>query len=664
MKKRFLLIIGLLVLYMTPVFTQASYLDESSDSIPYFTETLNDDQLFVPDTNVLLTDGYMINATETYSYENMTYDDGAYWQGFPYDSDARMYFVIQDAISETVHVSYDAISSGPLGDLLSLYLLDPYSDADILIDSHYQAGASDCVLNEDNVKIENFMQYEFGGNHTFYWKATTGSKVIQADYFRLQCILSNGSYYESFADISDWTYLTGPDTPSTDGDVGIQYVEGDWSSDSIYTNALSLLEGTYYAELRYRRNSSAGACDFRPILYTQDDIGGTQDQDIGTLHPTTTWQTTKTIINIPNIESLLFYTRAGSDTEIQVDYFRISPSNEFGFQHDCSTDAYTNVANGGTLTVSSDHDIITLSGNDANYDEVQFKVDATTTEADLKIEYYPFLEVRWSAPLYQDCQIQVYDENSAGYAYSLTETGGYQITRLNLEAFVTGGDYVSRVDFYDGNDNSQYFSIDYVKLYSIADFDVTQANLEYDDYLYTSGGTLIANIDGTSEYFLLDNDLTLSTNGTIYNNWSIGVESTYPEIQFYNGSWTDWSNGSTMGPSPENTITDLKIRFNATGSIYNVLFIDVHTWHEVETAILIFDLPNWNVIATAIITFWLAIDPFTIGMFFVFLGLLFIPLSSVYLAYSYRSGQLTSDRALIGLLLFIFGWSFILGVVI
>lgn len=490
-------------------------------------------------------------------------------------------------------------------------------------------------------------------------------------------------YGNSFTNISgfgwDTTYNESGDSFATDGDVftiGANW-DGGTDLDLLVLNNISVpFHQGYVIEIRLKVSSTTG--DWTLQLEESDHVDGSwQDRWYHSLPETTSWSTIKyhfdemTQFGTPegDIEALSFYCRTYSTSiDFEIDYIRIGPSYEMGFQRDCSKIDDVTVVSGGTL--STDGDRFTFSGTDALYDEVQFKIDSTTTEADLKIADYPFLRVRWVAPTTQECQIQVYDENGAGYAYSLTETGSWVTTTINVDALVTAGSYVSRIDFHDGKDNSQSFQIDYIKLYGIANFTITQSGAGLDTILYvdTPTGELVYDSGTDPGNVVLFHDPELDVDRAVYPYWNIssttGLNTTgandfnfYDEDGYQN---IDITNGTWQGET--GTFEDFHLTYYTatTIRIENIVFRGiVPDWRVVDTQDITFVLPAWNIVGTVIIYFFTPIGD-ALNIWYILLGLIMLPCSTLFLVHGGRE-KLSMDKAFFFIVLFMLGWALIIG---
>ena len=198
-------------------------------------------------------------------------------------------------------------------------------------------------------------------------------------------------YGESFADVSDWSTLQfeSEDSYSTDGDLLVfsQYGNGQDDNDYVYSDAPSLT-GSYYLEFRYRV-STTGIDRVQAAVYTGDGMTGS-NQYFTITSLSTSWTTYKGYISSVNtIECVVIAARkdSGVSVTLYVDYIRIAPADQMGWQHDGSTTAGVTLAGGAS--VSSDGDLLNIS-NDATTSNAEYTViyvDSTNTKSAISMTY-------------------------------------------------------------------------------------------------------------------------------------------------------------------------------------------------------------------------------------------------------------------------------------
>ena len=383
------------------------------------------------------------------------------------------------------------------------------------------------------------------------------------------------TFGESFADVSD-CYVAGGASPSvsTNGD----YCDfQDTSAGSqiwphLRTNEPSItVSGTYYFEIRWKMSVTTW---ITAKIHTQDDSAGTL-QTVYNTNLGTDWTITKSRVTLSVIEHIDIYpTWTPAETRhLYIDYIRIAPATELGWQDDCSSiNGYARDTSG---VITNDGDIVHISDTDAAAQGYRHE------DFDIKLSDYPFLEVRWKAPASQDIRFQFYDENSVGSWPSCgTGDGTWQTTRFNVLAQVAG-DYLVDFMFYDETNNLQDLYIDYIKFYSIANWSIVQSGVSTDDYLYVDSNVLYGNVD--SGYIQLNDDPSLSINGATYNVWNITIGGSPPEFRHYDGAQSAWSSGETRGTSQTGTITGCNVKFESDGHLSAIKFWEDSTAPTIST---------------------------------------------------------------------------------
>lgn len=659
---------------MSKDFSPSAYGDESNQSIPSFDETLPDDVLFYPDSE---------DRTVVYHYV----DDYEEAYGASPDSSLTVQYNSYTTVNTATTTDYDP--SSPIAPSDSFVMAWAFVAAasfglsanvefnysvpigDKTFDACYSGSLSDSSMASNNGTLGGVWTIAFWNQETDLWDTqdtisagwtwgrevslsisneyisgnqilTVRFRIYRSDtgyaglwlynaFVNMNTLADSNHYAESFYDVNNWTLEAGPANPTSDGDVGIQYVEGDWSYDSIATNSISLDVGSYYVEIRYKRNTTAGACEFRPVFYTENDLGGTIDNSMGTLNPTTTWQTTKGILNGTGIESILFYTRAGANIEIQLDYFRVSPANESGWQYDGSTIIEGTDTDG---ILSSDGYNLNFTADD-NADHLFIYVDNTPTRAFLDTDDYPFFMFSVSSAT-GNYRVDVRDKAAGSYTvHPYSDSIG--VFRYNMLAVVDSFSYV-RV-FLESAGTSVI--IQYIKAYSIANYTITQSGVSVDDYLYCEDGVLYSHID--SGTIIANHDPTL--NLSLYRGWNMNTDLGTPEIDFYDGAWLGYSSATSGEFSIFTTVTDFRLKFTANANIISLTFFDAVRWQDTGTAVIIF---------------WTAVFEGSLDALLIFLGLIMIPASTLYFVKGGKD-EMSSNKVYYCLIAFVIGWALFLG---
>lgn len=466
-------------------------------------------------------------------------------------------------------------------------------------------------------------------------------------------------FVESFSDVSDWAdgtnFAHADDTFTTDGDVITK--NNDWGGgtdyDYIYTNSTSItINGSYYIEFRIR--STNLDVSFVRIRDANGPAGNIQNIDYS---ESSDWQTIKAIITLTSVESVWICGADDDGDSVQyVDYIRIGPSNEMGWSHDGST------TEGITSTQSSvsDWDIVnhTATGSSNAFD---YFIDSSTTETSIDTSYYPFFEISIDS---------IVDGNSDGLVYLLrayASNGTYSnlygygdaigIFRFNL--YGLGFDDVEKIRVYVKNGAlGDSIAIDSMGLYGVANWTITQSDCGTDDYLYASQGILYSNMDNGS--IILEYDPPFFLNGS--TSWNKTTSSGTSYLSFNHGGWTSYS-ASATGNLFGGTTTGLRIKFNSSANVIDIQYAAIPPqWWEVTVANLYFDTPTWNIASIAELYIYVALLVFTIdNYFFVLLGLVLIPVSTLYIVRSGKNEGIDSDKIFFFFLIFFVGWALFLG---
>ena len=473
--------------------------------------------------------------------------------------------------------------------------------------------------------------------------------TIQVDFMAISNIWYSPNHYaESFTDVSDWAQTVGG-TWGTDSDVAYFDVAKDAAYDYYYSNVPEITNGlNYYYEIRAKNNiSESYKTNIIVKWWSADGATGSfaNSQNLGT---SSSWQTFKGIINSDHaIESVqfLFYVAvtASGPNRFYIDYLRISPANESGWQHDGSTTQGIS----GTATYSTDGDKLNISAiGTTQYIDVV--MDTTTTATAISTPYYPFLSFSITDIEDNDANNEVwlvrcYDTGST----HLVDYGSYSdltgIFRMNLRASTLND--LAIVRFYCRSGDS--YTIDFTKAYSIANFTVTKgSSTAVSDILYCDSGILHSSItSGANRYFVIDHDPTLSITESI---WNVSTSTVDPELWFYDyvGGWSAPTVDETSGFLTSGTVTDFKLLLDATITIFTISFLS--------------PLPDWHEAGEAVIIFAVLFDEWALDMGLIFLGLFLIPASTIYMA---KGGlkEASMTKVFFALVAFILGWAFFIG---
>ena len=664
----------------TKEFAPSAYLDESPYSIDGFSETLPDDELFFPD-GVNLDDPVLASNGGGNSITNDWYDtfavDNSSWSTFGGYSEYIM-FQAEFGVIEGFDYAFYARSIGGTG---SANLTN--HDGDFIISIAQDANYT---WYNGSYKGDAYSEIQV----YFLAEQIEVGDAIQFDYMQLafhvmsKVDLSDNPNYnhwgESFWNVSDWVVNTG-NTVTTNGDVASLIVSGDDSYDISYSDAPNFASAfNHYVEIRHKENVTVGT-EIRFYFRTADNGAGSNTM-IVVLTPSTTWITEKSIISsVLAIESVSWYAKCSSaGVNSQLDYLRISPANEMGWQHDASTTegvTHTTSAN-MAFTESTDGDILTLNATMTTSFSSTYRYyiayDTTSTPCDLNSDYYPFGEIRYRVTQLEGLASLSFTPSMGGYyaTFSLDDSGDWVTFRWNQKACtnVASEKALSFYSAFDSIGDAFTIEIDYSGFYSIANFSITQANLETDDYMYANAGNLYSVLDGSPEYFGLDHDPSLSVAQSTFNAMNITSTEwidTDPLsnsdfcFQYYNG--TDWIGQQwdvLTDMIPVGTITDFRIYIYESLELSSIIFSDMHHWRTVDSITMYFYLPEWHVIASAVVIIWMELSTIGLDWFLIFLGLIMIPSSTIYIVKGGRK-EASMDKVFFALVAFILGCALFIG---
>jgi len=328
-------------------------------------------------------------------------------------------------------------------------------------------------------------------------------------------------------------------------------------------------------------------------------------------------------------------------------------SEETGWLHDCSnTTGITNTTSGDTF--SSDGDLVTLVSDVDGFHSYEITVSSITT-AD-----YPFLVLNCTSISEGD-----------GWKLEQLDTPGGTWYTLKSEYSSGPPDYTPSVGIYRYNmkalsaavetfrinvTQTATITFDFFRAYTIAEFSggsITFAGVEADDYLYVDeSGVLQAVAVGetdNSHYFTCYTGYVLSVDTSIYTNWTITTDSDRVDFYAYVGGWTEYGYGVIGGELVEGTLTAIKFLIadgDGSAGISAITFSGfVPSWVEVGTAILLFSVP---------------FDMWGYNVALIILGLILIPVSTMYLAYGAKHDR-SSNRLFYGLIILMLGFGLLIG---
>ena len=638
----------LLVLFIVPMIfaVSATEYSVSEQSITLFDETLPNDVLFFPDVFI---NGTVINAI-----------DGS-------ENGTAGYVVIGDYVrTDTRDAFAYSVSDGIGPSVCQIYLNFTVPYVEYQIEFLDIASYNDISTGTGNVSIWNhdsdswtilsnvpapYGSYSWCNSTVYdpdYWTggivwlkfdtADDANTNVRVDYAEItvghMTLADDEHYAESFSDVSDWEVHTG-NTITTDGDVATFTTEGDDAYNIYYCNAPSQSFQNYYLEFRYSVNDT-DADKLGISLKSEDSYLGDIIYSLGFFHSTTDYETHKVLIKesgvVESIAILIKDDDGDAPIAFNFDYLRISPANESGYQDDCSTVAHTTALR---VDVESDGDHIQFQySGGGGTGELSFHTDIGGSNiAAIDTNYYPF--IGWNVVNLTDDYYEVYADNTLVYTGT-----GLGLQHVNVEA---SGEVEYTTITFVLHTVTESMALDWIKGYSIANYTVTQSGTSIDDVLYVSSGTLYC--EGTSfTSIVLAYDPVLSFE-TERSMWTMTTSSGTPEIDFYFDAWLGYTS-NTEGDFPDGTLTDFRIKFTDSANVEAITFLS--------------PIPQWNIVGEAELIFSVPIDESGLDMMLIFLGLLMIPASTLYLVKGGRS-EASMDKLFFGLIAFVLGWALFLG---
>lgn len=639
-------------------FLNSEYGDLSSDSITSFSETLYDDVLFYPD--VISDDTLRVAIAGSTNYEKtFAFDDDWFTLSETYGS------LNFSCATKVTDFSYYIYADGDID--CKVYIND---GSQILLETtdseDWYNGSYTMTTSLDEVNIT--LARDLSGQ----------PQVI--DYFAISysymSLADSNHYAESFADVSDWSYSwsTGldPDDYSftTDGDIGnlsITYDSGANEDVIFNSDSFGLTSLEYYIEIRYYL--SDGTDTFMQLKVRDTS---SSDYNVITYSQATTWTTYRAYLGscgLDDIDKIRLVLGDVGDTpdsateSLFVDYIRISPTDECGFQYDGSiippkyelttNYAYADSTDGDILSL----DITRTTSGGTSYSNYEIIFDGTTTPARLDRDYYPFFVMRWRCTSFDATKIYpvAYFD---GYRYDMATTFGHastfdwEIVRFNIASLTDA--YSATYDgvrFILKTDNQYEYAdidIDYIKAYSIADFNIGGlGSTGINEYLQVQNNAIVAT--KTSVYpIYLNAYVTPNIDEEIYTSWQLSTSNyatdAFKFVLYYSGSW-HYSDYDQLEGYTAPSIGDWHFDIYKSLTLNSIKFLDSHQWHLVD---------DYN------IYFLVPFDTWGFDMFLIFVGLIMIIISTCYLVYGGRS-NFSTTKIFWGFLLFAVGVGLFIG---
>ena len=648
-------------------FSLSTEYEASDQSITSFSKSLADDVLFYPDSDNTLVqnewddwDSDSGSLTIKYNDYNATktnttteYDPSASGGIQPSDSFVMAWgYRFQ---TNMVEVQFNFTLPSMYTSLTLNTIMSGSADSNTLATSNNGSLAGGWYIRVWNWDTSSYVQLDYK-NSGLTWGYSTALDIDNADYFdsATRTVMIKYSVYasdlyvgiwiysssitlgwtdytesfESFADVSDWT--TSDTSISTDGDVATITENGAGSTGRAYASFSSTDFFEYYYEFR-----------IESMTATTANLEFWDGAAYNTLKTFTAVGIYKGIIADTDAATMqrIGFLVGSEGGNIKPDYLRVGNSSEMGWQHDCSITA--GMTTDGVF-VSSDGDLLTVENLGTGNKRVVFNVDETTTHAKIDPDYYPFLSLSVTSVVDDSSDGEVYRVQVYSDAWyevmAISDATG--VLHCNVRAVTSVDIEYIAVQLEDPVDA---VVIDWVKMYSIADYTVTQSGVGTDDYLYVSDGVLYSHID--DGYIEANHDPALSVDTEIDGMWTLTTSAGIPQSDYYVDAWAGYSS-ETEGYLASGTLTDFKLNFTDDANVAAItFFIAPPQWYESGEVELLFTVP---------------IDETGLDMLLIFLGLIMIPLSTLYLVKGGRS-EMSSDKLFYGLIAFTIGWALFLG---
>jgi hypothetical protein len=374
-----------------------------------------------------------------------------------------------------------------------------------------------------------------------------------------------GTYSESFSDVSEWSEYGTGEIESYDGDV-ITMAGDAWGH--VYSTLVSFSDlNNMYVEMRVRANKTI---NFR-LFGWQSNTAPTGPYSFYTdfVNIGTDWQTFRYYVHstqgfTSDTCETLSFASGNDDWALYVDYVRIAPSTDIGYQYDGSSMALTLGADAYAVATNGDK-LYMGAKTDARY--AQLSIPET-----VDVDYYPFFEAAISGVVDGDTDSKVWlfeMVGTSGNAYTTPSpyyNYGEGIHRANVNALDIGDITAVRIYVEDADDAYQ---IDYLKFYTIANFTYSHTSAQYDEYFYVDNNELYVE-KSIAGAITLHHDPYISVDASTYSVVNATLSGTYD--YFVLARQSDYFyilDGETRGAMPSGTLTDFYLKF---GGNYDIVF--------------------------------------------------------------------------------------------
>jgi len=357
---------------------------------------------------------------------------------------------------------------------------------------------------------------------------------------------------ESFAVVTDWAVTSATITSNGDlGNVSASATNGAATRSSLSIAGAEYIEArAYYVTGGWSIEVYDGSWRTNTLTYS---AGGE-----------TSFTTKKAYIGAyGTITSVRIRSWGAAFRSLIIDYLRIVPYNNQGWQHDCS--ATGNITNTGGNSLSSDGDKITISRSVSGAGTTIMLIDNSTAAAGIDSSYYQMFQIAITA-------ITGNPSIGGGYGAGSLYYWGYPdsaaTTSYNIEAAVSTDWTSIRFLLAQG----QSITFDYVAIYAIANFTTTVTGGAVGDVAYVSSNALVVT-KSTATLFQFDRDPAISVAAATYQRWNISTATpSAVGCSLYVAAWTT-KDGESTWAMPTGTTTDMRIRVTATATITAFKFL-------------------------------------------------------------------------------------------
>ncbi len=204
--------------------------------------------------------------------------------------------------------------------------------------------------------------------------------------------ISDIDYEENFNDVSDWSIINAEYEPTSDGDYGIFVPGNDGSWDYWKTTALSLPEGDYSLEWKYRANETNDYTLLVQVQLFSDDACTTSVYDSLNTYPHSSDFITHKVSFSGSVEAIRFQIKTNQeDLSVEFDYLTIGKGDITG---EVWSESFSNIADWDFYSDSSTYDSKSTNGDYISW-EIGATGDSHYLYCDVPSGSYDYFEVRY-----------------------------------------------------------------------------------------------------------------------------------------------------------------------------------------------------------------------------------------------------------------------------